>query len=58
MIKSFKVITTILIIQFLVVNYSNAKDKEVKDCFEKINRATFAFNMALDKVCLTSCRWL
>ena len=23
---------------------------EVKDCFEKINRATFAFNMALDKV--------
>ena len=50
MIKSFKVITTILIIQFLVVNHSNAKDKEVKDCFEKINRATFAFNMALDKV--------
>ena len=50
MFKSFKVITTILIIQFLVVNYSNAKDKEVKDCFEKINRATFAFNMALDKV--------
>ena len=23
---------------------------EVKDCFEKINRVTFAFNQALDKV--------
>ena len=23
--------------------------KEVKDCFEKLNRATFAFNQSLDK---------
>ena len=23
--------------------------KEVKDCFEKLNRATFAFNQGLDK---------
>ena len=29
---------------------SYSQDREVKDCFEKINRATFAFNMALDKV--------
>ena len=25
------------------------KQKEVKDCFEKLNRATFAFNQSLDK---------
>ena len=40
----------IILIQFLVVSISSAKAEEVKDCFEKINRATFAFNMALDKI--------
>ena len=50
MIKHLKVIISILCIQFLVVSLSNAEEKNVKDCFEKINRATFAFNMALDKV--------
>ena len=35
---------------FLVVSNSYGQEKDVKDCFEKINRATFAFNMALDKV--------
>ena len=34
----------------MVVSFASAEEKEVKDCFEKINRATFAFNMALDKV--------
>ena len=34
----------------MVVSYTSAEEKAVKDCFEKINRATFAFNMALDKV--------
>ena len=34
----------------MVVQFTSAEEKEVKDCFEKINRATFAFNMALDKV--------
>ena len=34
----------------MVVSFSYGKENEVKDCFEKINRATFAFNMALDKV--------
>ena len=34
----------------MVVSISQAEEKEVKDCFEKVNRATFAFNMALDKV--------
>ena len=37
-------------IQFIVVSTSHSEEKDVKDCFEKINRATFAFNMALDKV--------
>ena len=50
MIKSLKIIISVLIIQFLVVSTSLGEEKEVKDCFEKINRATFAFNMALDKV--------
>ena len=50
MIKSFKIIIFVLTIQFLVVSISLGEEKEVKDCFEKINRATFAFNMALDKV--------
>ena len=34
----------------MVVSQSFGEEKNVKDCFEKINRATFAFNMALDKV--------
>ena len=50
MIKSFKIIISVLTIQFLVVSTSLGEEKEVKDCFEKINRATFAFNMALDKI--------
>ena len=50
MFKYFKIIVSILIIQLLVVSIVKAEDKNVKDCFEKINRATFAFNMALDKV--------
>ena len=50
MIRNIRIILTIVIIQFMVVQYVSAEEKEVKDCFEKINRATFAFNMALDKV--------
>ena len=50
MIKRFKIIISLLLIQFLVVFSSFGEEKNVKDCFEKINRATFAFNMALDKV--------
>ena len=50
MIKCFKIILSVLVIQFLVVSNSLSEEKNVKDCFEKINRATFAFNMALDKV--------
>ena len=50
MIKNLKIITSIILIQFLVVSTISAEEKKVKDCFEKINRVTFAFNMALDKV--------
>ena len=50
MIRNFKIFLSILVIQLLVVSNSKAEEKNVKDCFEKINRATFAFNMALDKV--------
>ncbi len=50
MVKYFKIILTILLIQFMVVSSSYGDEADVKDCFEKINRATFAFNMALDKV--------
>ena len=50
MFKIFKIILSVFIIQFMVVSISQAEEKQVKDCFEKVNRATFAFNMALDKV--------
>ena len=50
MINRFRVLTFFLIIQLVVVSKSYGEVKNVKDCFEKINRATFAFNMALDKV--------
>tara|TARA_Y100000816_G_scaffold238559_1_gene184731 strand:+ start:510 stop:1271 length:762 start_codon:yes stop_codon:yes gene_type:complete len=50
MFKYFKIILWVLLIQFTVVSSSQSEEKNVKDCFEKVNRATFAFNMALDKV--------
>ena len=50
MIKKFKTILSIIIVQLMVVSFASANEKEVKDCFEKLNRVTFAFNMALDKV--------
>ena len=50
MIGRLKIIPLLFIIQFLVVSNSYGQEKDVRDCFEKINRATFAFNMALDKV--------
>ena len=50
MFKRLQIILTVSLIQLMVVGSSFAEEKEVKDCFEKINRATFAFNMALDKV--------
>ena len=50
MISRLKIIPLLFIIQFLVVSNSYGQEKDVRDCFEKINRATFAFNMTLDKV--------
>ena len=49
MVKSLKLIISVLVIQLIVVPFSYGEEKNVKDCFEKINRTTFAFNMALDK---------
>jgi len=40
----------VLLIQLLVVTKTFSEPSEVKDCFEKLNRATFALNMGLDKV--------
>ena len=55
----FKKISIILISIFLLTLNANAgsdgelklekQPKKVKDCFEKFNRATFAFNQGLDK---------
>ena len=33
----------------LTIKQNNSEVKKTKDCFEKINRATFAFNQGLDK---------
>jgi len=48
-----RIITTLcvlLLLQSLVVKKAFSNEGEVKDCFETLNRATFAFNMGLDKV--------
>ena len=56
----FRKLTIILISVFLFAYNANAGSdneldlsindpKEIKDCFEKLNRATFAFNQGLDK---------
>ena len=50
MFKFIKIILSVILIQLTVVSISYSEEKNVKDCFEKVNRATFAFNMALDKV--------
>ncbi len=48
--RIFRTFFAILIIQLLVVSKAHSNEGEVKDCFEKLNRATFALNMGLDKV--------
>ncbi len=44
------VLLTLLLFQLLVVKKVYSDSGEVKDCFETLNRATFALNMGLDKV--------
>ena len=43
-------LSVILLIQFLVVKKTYSNEVEVRDCFEKLNRVTFALNMGLDKI--------
>ena len=48
-----RIITALIVlvlIQLLVVKKAFSDDGEVRDCFEKLNRVTFALNMGLDKV--------
>ena len=48
-----RILTTLLalvLIQLLVVTKAFSDDGEVRDCFETLNRVTFALNMGLDKV--------
>ena len=48
-----RIITTLfglLLIQFIVAKNTYGDEGEFKDCFEKLNRATFALNMGLDKL--------
>ncbi len=48
--RIIQTLLTLLLIQLLVVNKAYSDKNDVKDCFEKLNRATFALNMGLDKV--------
>ncbi len=49
--KILKIVFVIALIQSLVVFKTSAEDpQDVRDCFETLNRATFALNMTLDKV--------
>ena len=45
--KIFKILAFLAIVLFSTNSFS-----ATKDCFEKVNRATFAFNQALDKIIL------
>ena len=56
----FRKLTTIIICVFLLafnasassdgeLNLKKDQQEEIKDCFEKLNRATFQFNQGLDK---------
>ena len=48
-----RILTTlfaILLIQLVVVKKVHSDESEVKDCFERLNRVTFALNMGLDKI--------
>ena len=46
-----KKILSVIFLTLLILNYNSSSNaKEVKDCFEGLNRATFAFNQTLDKV--------
>ena len=46
-----KKLLSLIIFTFLILSYnSKSNADEVKDCFEGLNRATFAFNQGLDKV--------
>ena len=48
-----KKVLSISALIFLFLNFSAKSDaEEVKDCFEGLNRATFAFNQGLDKAIL------
>ena len=48
-----KKILSISVVIFLFLNFSaKSNAEEVKDCFEGLNRATFAFNQGLDKTIL------
>ena len=57
----FKKLTITIVYIFLLAFHANAgsdgeltlkknQPKKIKDCFENLNRATFAFNQGLDKV--------
>ena len=58
MFKKLFIITTLVLFTALNANAGSDgelvlkknKPTEVKDCFESINRATFAFNQALDGI--------
>lgn len=39
-----------ILVFFVIVLFSTNSSSATKDCFEKVNRATFAFNQTLDKI--------
>ena len=44
-----KIFLFLIIAVFTVTNAISKENENVKDCFEKVNRVTFAFNQGLDK---------
>ena len=44
-----KIFLFLIIAVFTITNAISKENENVKDCFEKVNRVTFAFNQGLDK---------
>ena len=48
--KKMKYFLKIILVNLILINFTTASPADTKDCFERVNRAVFSFNLGLDKV--------
>ena len=48
--KKMKYFLKIILVNLILINFTTASPANTKDCFERVNRAVFSFNLGLDKV--------